>query len=126
MEDLHFINRSSEFNGVYFSSMDTEAMIHFLRGRDYCVEEIWEMKTFADGKFEENQLIHSIVLDDGKKLFALCKNECSNSSRHNHNHVHNHNHDDGDENDDHDGDYDAGSCDLSKCFTNPGHDYSKP
>ena len=56
MEDLHFINRSSEFNGVYFSSMDTEAMIHFLRGRDYCVEEIWEMKTFADGKFEENKL----------------------------------------------------------------------
>ena len=28
------------------------------------------------------------ILDNGKKLFALCKNECSNSSRHNHNHVH--------------------------------------
>lgn len=39
-------------------------------------------------KFEENKLIHSIVLDDGKKLFALSKNECSNSSTHNHTHVH--------------------------------------
>tara|TARA_B100000963_G_C22344346_1_gene544371 strand:- start:90 stop:659 length:570 start_codon:yes stop_codon:yes gene_type:complete len=56
VEDLHFINRSSELNEVYLSSMDTEAMIHFLRGRDYCVEEIWEMKTFANGQFEESQL----------------------------------------------------------------------
>ena len=39
-------------------------------------------------KFEENQLIHTIILDDGKKLFALCKNECNHSFSHNHNHVH--------------------------------------
>ena len=39
-------------------------------------------------KFEKNQLIHSIILDNGRKLFALCKNECNNSSTHNHNHVH--------------------------------------
>ena len=44
---------------------------------------------------------------------------------HIHNHVHHHNHDDGDENDEHDGNYDAGSSDLWKGFTNPGHDYSE-
>ncbi len=38
--------------------------------------------------FEKNNLIHSINLEDGKKLYALCGHECSSSSNHVHNHIH--------------------------------------
>tara|TARA_B100001758_G_scaffold245376_1_gene258284 strand:+ start:104 stop:520 length:417 start_codon:yes stop_codon:yes gene_type:complete len=38
--------------------------------------------------FEKNKLIHSIVLDNGKKYFALCNQECVDLDNHNHNHVH--------------------------------------
>ena len=38
--------------------------------------------------FEKNKLIHSIILENGKKLFALCKNECQGSIIHDHKHVH--------------------------------------
>ena len=46
--------------------------------------------------FEKHKLIHSIILENGKKLFALCKNECRKSNHHdcqnsiNHNHKHIH------------------------------------
>ena len=56
MEALHSILRNEEQNALYFSSMDTEALIHFLRGRDYCIEEMWEIKDLPDGSFEEKQL----------------------------------------------------------------------
>ncbi|MAJ90124.1 MAG: hypothetical protein CMD08_02505 [Flavobacteriales bacterium] len=42
--------------------------------------------------FEKHKLIHSIILENGKKLFALCKNECRESNHHDcknsSNHVH--------------------------------------
>ncbi|MDG1777022.1 MAG: hypothetical protein P8H33_06505 [Crocinitomicaceae bacterium] len=56
MEALHFIARYPEINAIYFSTIDPEAIIQFLRGRDFCVEEMWEMKHLKDGSFEEEQL----------------------------------------------------------------------
>ena len=38
--------------------------------------------------FEKNKLIHSIVLDNGKKFFALCNHECRVTPNHNHKHIH--------------------------------------
>ena len=38
--------------------------------------------------FEKNKLIHSIILDNGKKYFALCNNECRENDNHNHKHIH--------------------------------------
>ena len=38
--------------------------------------------------FEKSKLIHSIILDNGKKYFALCNHDCSQLDNHVHNHVH--------------------------------------
>ena len=38
--------------------------------------------------FEKNKLIHSIILDNGRKLFALCNHECRVNDNHNHKHIH--------------------------------------
>ncbi len=38
--------------------------------------------------FEKNKLIHSIILDNGKKYFALCNHECREAYSHNHKHIH--------------------------------------
>lgn len=38
--------------------------------------------------FEKRKLIHAIILDNGKKYFALCNQECIDLDNHNHNHVH--------------------------------------
>ena len=38
--------------------------------------------------FEKNKLIHSIVLDNGKKFFALCNHKCRVADNHNHKHIH--------------------------------------
>lgn len=56
MEALHFIHRYPENNAIYFNTIDTEAVIHFLRGRDFCIEEVWELKGEKDGKLDEQQL----------------------------------------------------------------------
>ena len=37
--------------------------------------------------FEKTQIIHVINLDNGRKLYALCEQECS-GQQHNHNHIH--------------------------------------
>ena len=38
---------------------------------------------------EDNQIIHTINLDNGYKLYALCNNECSPGEKaHTHNHIH--------------------------------------
>ena len=38
--------------------------------------------------FEKNKLIHSIILDNGRKFFALCNHECRVTPNHNHKHIH--------------------------------------
>ncbi len=38
--------------------------------------------------FEKSKLIHNIILDNGKKFFALCNRECSKLGSHSHNHIH--------------------------------------
>ena len=37
--------------------------------------------------FEERKIIHTIMLEDGSKLFALCDKSCDSVS-HNHDHIH--------------------------------------
>ena len=38
--------------------------------------------------FEKKKLIHSIVLDNGKKFFSVCNHECRVANNHNHKHIH--------------------------------------
>lgn len=38
--------------------------------------------------FEENKIIHTINLDNVKKLYALCNQECESQAIHTHNHIH--------------------------------------
>ncbi|MBF24907.1 MAG: transcriptional repressor [Flavobacteriales bacterium] len=37
--------------------------------------------------FESKQIVHKIRLENGKTLYALCKEECEGDN-HNHNHIH--------------------------------------
>ena len=38
--------------------------------------------------FEKSKLIHNIILDNGKKFFALCNRKCSKLGSHSHSHIH--------------------------------------
>lgn len=57
MERLTTFSRSIKGNSVYFSSLDPESIIQFLRGRDYCIEEMEAFEELQDGSWNYYKLI---------------------------------------------------------------------